>query len=245
MKKSRKANVLKKKGVFVTAIDTGAGKTFVASSLAYSLRMKGLNVGVMKPFATGTKIHNDKFKSEDTAILARAADVKDRDDILNPVFFPVAASPLMASVIMHKKVNLTSILVAYNKLKTMHDFLVVEGIGGIMVPLTTRHLVAHFAKLLGLPLIIVSRPNLGSINHTLLTVTACEKYGLDICGIVINRMPLNANPVELMTPALIHKLTDVPISAIIPEQNRATYESGSQFLKKWTELFHLVEIDKS
>jgi dethiobiotin synthetase len=146
----------------------------------------------------------------------------------------------MASVILHQKVNLTSILVSFNKLKTMHDFLVVEGIGGIMVPLTTRHLVAHFAKMLGLPLIIVSRPNLGTINHTLLTVSACEKYGLDIFGIVINRMPLNANPVELMTPDLIHKLTDIPISAIIPEQNKATYESGSQFLKKWIELPHFA-----
>jgi dethiobiotin synthetase len=241
VKKIGKANILKKKGVFVTAIDTGVGKTFVASSLAYLLRKKGLNVGVMKPFATGTKIHDDNFKSEDTALLARAANVKDSDSLLNPVFFPVAASPLMASVILHQKVNLTSILVSFNKLKTMHDFLVVEGIGGIMVPLTTRHLVAHFAKMLGLPLIIVSRPNLGTINHTLLTVSACEKYGLDIFGIVINRMPLNANPVELMTPDLIHKLTDIPISAIIPEQNKATYESGSQFLKKWIELPHFAK----
>jgi dethiobiotin synthetase len=245
VKKSGKTKSSKNKGIFVTATDTGVGKTFVASSLAYLLRKKGINVGVMKPFATGTEIHDDKFKSQDTALLARAADVNDSDIILNPVFFPVAASPLMASVIMDQKVNLAPIRGAYSELETRHDFLIVEGIGGIMVPLTPRHLLAHFARFLGLPLIIVSRPNLGSINHTLLTVNACIKYGLEVCGIVINRMPLNANTVESMTPDLIHKLTGIPISAVIPEQHRARYELGSQFLRKWTELSGIANLARS
>jgi dethiobiotin synthetase len=190
----------------------------------------------MKPFATRTAIYNEKFKSEDTESLAEAANVTDTDDEINPTFFPIAASPLMASAITKRKVRIKSNLRAFSRLKEKHDFIIVEGIGGIMVPLTTSHVLADFVKLIDLPVIIVSRVRLGSINHILLTIAACEKYGLEMSGIVINRMPSNPSKVERMTPKLVQKLSGLPVIAIMPEQNMPKFELGSKYFGKWFEL---------
>jgi dethiobiotin synthetase len=231
------AKRISKKGIFISGTDTGVGKTYVACSLAYLLRSRGINVGVMKPFATGTNIYSQKFMSEDTANLAVAANVSDTDDEINPTFFPIAASPLMASVITKGKVSLKNNLRAFRRLKEKHDFILVEGIGGIMVPLTSTHVLADFVKLTTLPVIIVTSVKLGSINHALLTVAACEKYGLPISGIVINRMPSNPSEVEIMTPTFVEKLTDLPVIAIMPEQRTPKFESGSVYFENWSELY--------
>lgn len=232
-----KAKRISKKGIFISGTDTGVGKTYVACSLAYLLRSRGINVGVMKPFATGTNIYSQKFRSEDTANLAGAANVSDTDDEINPTFFPIAASPFMASVITKGKVSLKNNLRAFRRLKEKHDFILVEGIGGIMVPLTSTHLLADFVKLTTLPVIIVTSSKLGSINHVLLTVAACEKYGLPISGIVINRMPSNPSEVQTMTPTFVQILTDLPVIAIMPEQRTPKFESGSVYFENWSELY--------
>jgi dethiobiotin synthetase len=231
------AKRISKKGIFISGTDTGVGKTYVACSLAYLLRSRGINVGVMKPFATGTNIYSQKFRSEDTANLAGAANVSDTDDEINPTFFPIAASPFMASVITKGKVSLKNNLRAFRRLKEKHDFILVEGIGGIMVPLTSTHVLADFVKLTTLPVIIVTSVKLGSINHVLLTVAACEKYGLPISGIVINRMPSNPSEVQIMTPTFVEKLTDLPVIAIMPEQRTPKFESGSVYFENWSELY--------
>lgn len=231
------AKRISKKGIFISGTDTGVGKTYVACSLAYLLRSRGINVGVMKPFATGTNIYSQKFRSEDTANLAGAANVSDTDDEINPTFFPIAASPFMASVITKGKVSLKNNLRAFRRLKEKHDFILVEGIGGIMVPLTSTHVLADFVKLTTLPVIIVTSVKLGSINHVLLTVAACEKYGLPISGIVINRMPSNPSEVQTMTPTFVQKLTDLPVIAIMPEQRTPKFESGSVYFENWSELY--------
>ncbi|MDP9197267.1 MAG: dethiobiotin synthase [Thermoproteota archaeon] len=220
-------------GLFITGTDTGVGKTLVACGVASLLRRRQINVGIMKPFATGSQIYNQNFKSQDTELLAAAANVRDMDYDLNPVFFQIAASPLMASMITKNRISFKSVLCAFQRIRKRHEFVIVEGIGGIMVPLTNSYLLADFAKLIDLQLLIVSRPNLGSINHTLLTVTACKKYGLDILGIVINRMPSKPDIVESKTPQLIRKLTGIPIIAVIPEQNRPNSETTGKYMEKW------------
>jgi dethiobiotin synthetase len=225
-----------KKGIFISGTDTGVGKTYVACSLAYLLRSRGINVGVMKPFATRTDIYSQKFRSEDTEYLAEAANVRDTDSEINPTFFPIAASPFMASIITKGKVSMKDNLRAFRRLKEKHDFILVEGIGGIMVPLTPAHVLADFVKLINLPVIIVTSVNLGSINHVLLTVAACEKYGLPISGIVINRMPSNSSQVQRMTPTFVQQLTDLPVIAIIHEQRIPKFESGSSYFENWSEL---------
>ncbi|MGB7675752.1 MAG: dethiobiotin synthase, partial [Nitrososphaeraceae archaeon] len=161
-KKNTNKKISRTRGLFITGTDTGVGKTLVACGLARLLRKRRINVGVMKPFATGNQIYSRNFKSQDTGLLAAAANVGDMDDDLNPVFFPIAASPLMASMITKNHISLKSVLSAFQRIRRRHEFVVVEGIGGIMVPLTNSYLLGDFVKLLGLQLIVVSRPNLGS-----------------------------------------------------------------------------------
>jgi dethiobiotin synthetase len=221
------------RGIFVTGTDTGVGKTAVAAGIASLLKKRGINVGVMKPFATAGKRHSAKYRSEDTAALALAAGATEPDSDLNPSFFRMPAAPLVAAQLAGEKpAVMQEALFALKKLQITHDFVVVEGIGGLMVPLTEREFVADFAKLAGLPVIIVSHPRLGTINHTLLTVRACRDFGLDVAGIVINMMPKKPTAVEKKAPETIARLAGVPVVAVLPELKKAKHEEMARLIEK-------------
>lgn len=219
-------------GVFVTGTDTGVGKTEVAAGIAWLLRSRGVNVGVMKPFATGDSEHSARYRSEDTATLARAAGATEPDAELNPSFFKVPASPLMAAQILGRPPpELKEALFALKKLSITHNFVVVEGIGGLMVPLTESEFVADFARLAGLPVVIVAHPRLGTINHTLLTVRACREFGLDVLGIVVNRMPRRPTSVEKKVPEVLSRLAgNIPLLAVLPEVKRPSFKKTGALL---------------
>src|ERR671922_1088015 len=185
------------RGILITGISTGVGKTVVAAGLAWAMRKRKIDVGVMKPFATANRVFSRKYRSQDTAMLANASRVNDADSALNPFFYPVAASPLAASELKHEApINIEKALQALQNLGRKHDFLIAEGIGGIMVPLTESESVASFAKLTQLPLLIVSTFKLGTLNHTVLTVMACRQFGLNIRGIIMNNMSKKNNIVQ-------------------------------------------------
>ncbi len=205
------------RGIFVTGTSTGVGKTVVSAGLAWALRKKRLNVGVMKPFATASKRFSAEFRSEDTSILAKASGVKDSDEEMNPFFYRVPAAPLMAARLAGSRpVDMQEAMYALKVLTIKHDFVVVEGIGGFMVPLTESQTVADFARLAGLPVVIVTHPKLGTLNHTILTVNACRQYGLDVKGIVVNMMPKKPTAVEKAVPETIEEFTKIPVIATIP-----------------------------
>jgi dethiobiotin synthetase len=221
------------RGVFVTGTDTGVGKTQVSAGLAWLLKKRNIDVAVTKPFATGEKFHSKKWKSEDTATLAEAAGATEPDDELNPVFFKVPASPLMAAQILGKSPpDVHGALFPLKKLGIMHQFIIVEGIGGLMVPLTEREFVADFARLCALPVIIVAHPRLGTINHTLLTVRVCRDFGLDIRGIIVNMMPKKPSVVEKRAPEMIQRLAGVPVLAVLPEMKKPDYKEIGRLLGK-------------
>lgn len=222
------------RGVFVTGTDTGVGKTAVAAGLAWLLKKKGVDVAAMKPFATGNKLYSKKFKSEDTAILAEATGALEPDDELNPVFFKVPASPLMAAQILKKSPpDVHGALFPLKKLGIKHQFVVVEGIGGLMVPLTEREFVADFVRLADLPVVIVTHPRLGTLNHTLLTVRVCREFGLDILGIIVNMMPKKPSAVEKNAPHVMQRLAGVPVLAVLPEmKNKPDYKEIGRLLEK-------------
>jgi len=171
----------------------------VACGLAWLLR-KINKVGIMKPLATSSKIYSRNHKSQDTAILAKAANIKEPDNILNPVFFPIPASPLMAAEILNTTVDLKTVTKKFNFLKKKYDFTLVEGIGGIMVPITTRFSLLDLIRKMGLPIIIVSRPQLGSINHTILTINACKETKIPIIGVIFNQMPKHPRYCGIIDP---------------------------------------------
>ena len=221
------------RGIFITGTDTNVGKTMVAAALAWLIRKKGIDVGVMKPFATSQKVFSKKYKSIDTATLAEAANVSDQDEEINPFFYQVPAAPIMAARIVNQ--NPPSILAAvkaFNKLASKHNFMIVEGIGGIMVPLTIEAYVADLARALKLPVIIVARATIGTLNHIVLTIKICRYYGLNVQGIIVNRMPERPGIVERYLVPTIEELTDVQVLSIIPTIKNITYEKLGSFIKK-------------
>jgi dethiobiotin synthetase len=205
------------KGLFITATDTGVGKTIIGAALASTIRRSGVDVGVMKPFACADKVFSRKYKSEDVALLAKAAQVTDPDEQINPFFYPIPTAPFVASKLNFKnKVNISCALKLYHKLCAKHDFMIVEGIGGVMVPLTRKKYIVNFAKSLGLSTIIVSSSKLGTINHTLLTIKVCKGFGLNPIGIIINGIEENDSLVKDKVVEAIEELSDVKILGVIP-----------------------------
>jgi dethiobiotin synthetase len=143
--------------------------------------------------------------------------VDDPLDQINPVCLKPALAPAMAARVAKKPIDLRNVWMAFRALKARHETMIVEGVGGLLVPLITGFTVAHLARRLKLPLLIVARPGLGTINHTALTVHAARSFGLKVLGLVINsavRAPRGL--AERLNPAALEEETGVPILGEIP-----------------------------
>lgn len=229
------------RGLFITGTDTGVGKTLVAAGLAHALRKRQINVGVMKPFATADQIFSEAYRSEDTAKLAIAARVQEADQDLNPSFYEIGCSPLMAAEIKKAAIpNPEYVFTRLQDLAKRHSFLIVEGIGGVMVPITPSEFVGDFAKRIGLPIIIVSRPCVGTLNHTLLTVMACRRFGLDIKGIIVNDMPKSPRIMEKSAPEMLERLACVQVLGTLPHMKNPTHTSVAKTIERNIDLEKLL-----
>lgn len=176
----------KGKGIFITGTDTGVGKTYVARGIAWTFRRDGIDVGVMKPAETGCRRRFGQLIPSDAISLMKAAGVRDSLSLVNPYRFSKPLAPSVASEIAGKTIDPARIVNSFQVLSRRHDFMIVEGAGGIMVPLSGKYLYLDLAAALRLPVVIVARPGLGTINHTLLTISAFKKRRLQIAGVVIN-----------------------------------------------------------
>jgi len=201
----------------VTGTDTGVGKTVVTGGIAAALRRRGGEVGVMKPFATGAIRVRGRLVSEDARFLRRASGVKDPLDLINPICLRPPLAPSMAAEVAKQPIDLRRVWAAYRELRARHSTLIVEGVGGLMVPLITGFTVAQLARRLKLPLLIVTRPSLGTLNHTALTVHAARSFGLRVLGLVINHAAGSRRGLaERLNPAALRKETRVPVLGEIP-----------------------------
>src|SRR5258708_4714581 len=201
----------------VTGTDTGVGKTLVSGGLAAELIRRGTSVGVMKPFATGARSVRGHLVSDDAVFLKSAARAEDSLDLINPICLKAPLAPPMAAQVAKKRIDLNPVWSAFKTLRRRHPVLIVEGIGGLLVPLLTGWTVADLARKLRLPLLIVTRPSLGTLNHTALTVHAARSHGLRIMGLVLN----TANPAakdlpEPLHPPALELFTRVPVLASVP-----------------------------
>lgn len=205
------------KGIFITGTDTGVGKTIIAAGLAMTLKSRGMKVGVMKPVATGCIGENSSLVSMDAVYLFEAAE-NEYAPLTSPVRFRNPVAPSIAAIYEQKEVDLGVIRSAYRKMQSYYDYIIVEGIGGILVPIKQNYLVANMIREMGLPIVIVSHVSLGAINHTLLTVDAALMRGFPIRGIIFNRAPLvNYSLAEMTNPRVIHDLTGIPVLGMLPE----------------------------
>ncbi|MDW0135517.1 MAG: dethiobiotin synthase, partial [Nitrososphaeraceae archaeon] len=148
-------------------------------------------------------------------------------------------SPLMAAEVLQKTVDMEMVTKEFGSLKKKYDFTVVEGIGGVMVPITKKISLLDVMKRMKLPTIIVSSPRLGSINHTILTINACKVKKIPILGVIFNQMPKNPSIVESMTPNYIERLTDTSTS-VIPFMDDCNFKKVATYLEKTSTIKKII-----
>jgi dethiobiotin synthetase len=196
------------RGLFVTGTDTGVGKTVVAASIVTTLRARGEHVRAFKPVVTGTD-EPDPVWPADHELLARAAGMQPSD--VTPVTFAPAVSPHLAAELSGAKIEPAD-LVAHAR--ALGEPLVAEGVGGLLVPITTGYSVRDLAVDLGLPLVIAARPGLGTISHTLLTIEAARAAGLEVRCVVMTPWPDEPDAMQRSNRATVEQLGAVSVHGL-------------------------------
>jgi dethiobiotin synthetase len=191
-------------GIFITGTDTEVGKTVITAGLVNHFRIRGIHTGYMKPISCGD--------DNDAVYLKKLLGLKDSLSLINPVSLPYPLAPLVAVEKSSQKINFKKIVKAFTILNKRYELLLVEGVGGALVPITEEIMVADLIKELKIPTIIVARAGLGTLNHTLLTVEALRKRKIKICGIIMNGYRGNGLSEETNAD-VIKKLTNIPILA--------------------------------
>ncbi|MBI5739657.1 MAG: dethiobiotin synthase [Nitrospirae bacterium] len=205
------------RGIFITGTDTGVGKTFIGVGLIRALKEKGFRVCPMKPVETGCKMLKGGLVPEDALKLLRAAEVNEPIGSVNPYRFRNPLAPSVAAGLEGVEIRKEKIISAYDKLSGKYDITIVEGAGGIMVPICKKYLCLDLIRDLSLPVIIVSRPGLGTINHTLLSIEAARNRGIDVIGVIINCAEKLKRDVSVRTnPGVLEELTGIPVLGFIP-----------------------------
>lgn len=216
------------KSYFITGTDTGIGKTCFTAGLAFAMRNSGIDVGVMKPFATGIQ-QTAGHKSEDVKILVEASGTRDDESLVNPYFFPIPASPYMAANKLKTEIDVSLVLDRFEKLCSLHDSVLVEGIGGIMTPILKDYCVADLIKDMNLEALIVASSRIGTVNHTLLTCDACKKYGIKTRGIIINNFDATCYAVDDLASDL-KNISGLDTLCSIPHIDGCNAEKTSKIL---------------
>ena len=204
---------MKTKGLFITGTGTEIGKTVIAGCLAATLKDAGINVGVMKPICSGDNL--------DAQYLKHAAQVNEPLTLINPIYLKYPLAPSVSARIQDKEIDINDIDKAIDTFSKKYDFLIVEGVGGIAVPITDDYLVAHLIHHLQMPILIVADAGLGTINHTMLTVSFAQAFNLKIVGVILNQLHSDETGLaERTNPHEIEKLTQVPVIGVLPYQKR-------------------------
>lgn len=206
-----------KRGFFVTGTDTGVGKTIIAGALVTAMHSLGLTAGIMKPIESGCRRRGGRLIPGDGTFLRKISGADDPVGTITPSCFESPLAPLPASEKEARDSALPKVRRAFQELSEKYEALVVEGIGGLMVPIAKDYFVIDLAGEFGLPLIIVAKPGLGTINHTMLSVEYALKRGLEVAGVVINfNNPPDHSLAEETNPELLRKILPVPLMGIFP-----------------------------
>ena len=205
-------------GLFFTGTDTGVGKTFVTAAVTRILRRQGHRVVVCKPVATGASWKDGRWISDDTVALAKAAGVTGDLSRVTPWTFTDPVAPPVAAKRAGVELTLDQIIRAVQDRREPEKAILIEGVGGLLCPLTEKETVADLVEALHLPLVVVARRSLGTLNHTLLTLEVARTRGLPVVGVVINETVLPQTLAEETNLVELQKRMQVPLLAIVPFQ---------------------------
>ncbi len=220
------------KPLFVTGTDTDIGKTYVSAGIASALKKSGINVGIMKPFACGAK-QKTGFSSEDVSILSDAANVNDPENLVNPFFFPIPASPYTAAKNLDIKINVDHVLKCFKKLDEIHDVM------GVMTPILRNYAIADLIKRLNTNTIIVTSSKIGTVNHTIMTCNVCKNMKIPVKGLIINNFDSAGYPISELERDL-SVLTNLPVLCSLPHFKKFNLNHFSEIIANQMDLSSLI-----
>ncbi len=195
------------RGLFVTGTDTGVGKTFVLCVLGAMLKRKGIDFGVFKPIQTGAA----RGGNPDLDAYRRCFALPDPEEEIVPVRLKAPQAPTIAAAMEKREVFIEKISRSFYILQHKHKNMLVEGIGGVMVPLVSDYLVLDFIKMTGLSALIVAASRLGTINHSSLTVLALKQKGIKVAGVVLNKAGASGSGLHQRVCREIERISGSPV----------------------------------
>jgi len=228
-----------KRAIFVTGTDTGIGKTVVSGLLARYFLKKGGRVITQKWVQTGSSLPGLPLDIK-THLKIMGKDknyIKSHLDDVIPYVFKFPASPHLAAKIEGRVINESKIIKSFKRLSSEFDYVIVEGTGGVLVPLNRKHLIVDLVAKLNLSVLLVAGNKLGSINHTLMSIEALKKRKLNIIGIVFNNMPGENKIILEDNCKIIKELSGEKVLGVLPwlKNRDQLYTIFSQFAGKITE----------
>lgn len=204
-----------KKGIFIAGTDTGVGKTIVAAGLVRLFRRLGTQAIGLKPVETGCETRGDVLWPEDGDFLTRASEHAITLEECAPQRMSLPASPYRAALVEGKRLSLSAMVNHIRDLAERADLTVVEGAGGLMVPIEQDRLMIDLARELGFPVILVARSALGTVNHTLLSIEALRNRAIEIAGVALSSSSEEIGPEEAYTPEDLARLIgDIPLVSL-------------------------------
>lgn len=220
-----------KRGIFITGTDTDVGKTVIAAGLTAALRSHDIAATYFKPIQSGCREENGRLIAGDAELAKAMAGLAEPLSLLTPVVLKLPLAPAVAAAQAGVDIKLEDIAGAYRQLSARYEFMVVEGAGGLYVPLVDNNfLVLDLARWLALPVMVVARAGLGTINHTVMTVKTVQQAGLSVVGVIINQYPENPNLSALTNPEIIAAIGGRPVLAKVPVIADLEHEEGKTAL---------------
>ncbi|QGG46249.1 dethiobiotin synthase [Heliorestis convoluta] len=203
------------KAIFILGTDTDVGKTVISAGLMYQFLQKGHNACYFKPISSGAIEKEGELFSYDLSFVKKVSGLDEEDDRINPFRYKTAVSPHLAARMEKKKVDIPAIVETYKQLKAQYDVLIVEGCGGLAVPLTEEgYMQYELIKELDISCFLVTKTTLGTINHSYLTCKMAEQLGIKIEGLIFNNY--RGSFLENDNIKTVSKITQLPVLAVIP-----------------------------
>lgn len=216
------------KSLFVTGTDTGVGKTWVACGLMRELIGRGLRVVGMKPVASGGVMHDGQLRNEDALRLLATANVEAPYDWINPYCFAPAIAPHIAAQQAGTAISGDVIQRAYQRLTSLADVVIVEGVGGWAVPIDATKTMADIAVMLNLPVIMVVGMRLGCLNHAILTAHSIQSCSLTLSAWIAN-MPVPAMPAWRENIDTLKSFIPAPLAAVLQHSTSSMQTTECHF----------------